>query len=186
MKKILIPICSAVILLAACNDQPKDSKEVAEKANERKLDSLDLEDDGEFAVKAADGGMMEVQLGEYAQKNAASPQVKEFGALMVKDHTTGNEALKALAKQKNITLPTSLSNDKQKKVGDLTKLKGAEFDKEYMSFMVKDHKEDIEEFSEQAKDGKDAELKQWASEKVPVLQHHLREAEKLDSIFRKK
>ncbi len=178
MKKIFLLIgCCAFML--ACNNQPDDSKEAAEETNEAVLQKTDLEDDAEFAVDAADGGMLEVTLGELAAKNAASPMVKEFAAMMVTDHSNGNEELKALAMQKNITLPAALSESKQKKVDDLTKLNGAEFDKEYMAFMVEDHKEDIREFEKQAQNGNDADLKQWASNKVAVLQKHLAEAERI-------
>lgn len=184
MKKIFLFGCIAAILFVACNNEPKDSKDVAEETNEARLDSLDMEDDGEFAVKAADGGMLEVRLGEMAQQSAASAEVKEFGSMMVADHGKANEELKALAAQKGIALPTSLSNDHQRKVDDLAKLKGADFDKEYISVMLKAHREDIEEFSEQTRDGKDSTLVRWASEKLPALQQHLREAERIDSVLR--
>lgn len=69
---------------------------------------------------------------------------------------------------------------------DFTKLKGAEFDKEYISFMVKDHKEDIDKFNKQAEKGNDNELKTWAAGKAPTLQHHLREAERIDSTLNKR
>lgn len=88
---------------------------MTEEANEQKLDSTNLEDDAEFAVKAADGGMMEVRLGELSKTNASSAQVKKFGDMMVSDHSKANDELKSLAAQKNITLPTALSGDKQKK-----------------------------------------------------------------------
>lgn len=40
---------------------------------------------------------MEVELGTYATKNAASEKVKEFGARMAKDHGKDIEEAKALA-----------------------------------------------------------------------------------------
>ena len=55
----------------------------------------------------------------------------------------------------------------------LTKLSGAEFDREYMETMVDDHKEDIEKFQTQADKGKDPELKKFASENLPILKKHL-------------
>lgn len=182
MKKIKfsIMLIAAVMSFAACNSQKtEDTTEVAEEQNEAKLDTTDLEDDAEFAVAAADGGMMEVQLGELAQKNAASAEVKKFGETMMTDHSKASEELKTLAAQKNITLPAMLSNEKQKKYDDLAKKKGAEFDKAYMSFMVDDHKEDISEFEEAAKEAKDPDVKAWAQGKVPTLKHHLEMAEAL-------
>jgi putative membrane protein len=182
MKKITLSsmVVASMLLFSACsNNKSDDTKEVAEEQNEQKLDDTNLEDDSEFAVAAADGGMLEVQLGELAQTNGASADVKKFGETMVKDHSKANEELKALAQQKNITLPMSLSDDKQKKYDDLSKKKGADFDKAYASYMVDDHKEDISEFEEAAKDAKDPEVKSWAAGKVPTLKHHLEMAEAL-------
>ena len=182
MKKITLSalIVAAMLTFTACNNtKTEDSKEVAEEQNDAKLDDTKLEDDSEFAVDAADGGMLEVQLGELAKTNASSAEVKKFAAQMVTDHGKANDELKALATQKNITLPMAVSDDKMKKIEDLTKKKGAEFDKDYISFMVDDHKEDISKFEEAASDAKDAEVKAWAAGKVPALKHHLEMAQAL-------
>ncbi len=175
-------LAASLLGMAACNETKKeDSTEMAEEQNEAMTDNADmeneLEDDMEFAVAAADGGMMEVQLGELAQRNGSSAAVKDFGKMMVTDHGKANDELKALAQQKNITLPTSMSSDKQKMYDDLAKKTGKDFDKAYADHMVKDHKKDIDEFKEEAQDGKMPELKSWASEKVPTLEMHLQKAQ---------
>lgn len=182
MKKITLSamVIALAITFSACNNtKTEDSKEVAEEQNEAKLDTTALDDDSEFAVDAADGGMMEVKLGELAQTNAASAEVKKFGKTMADDHGKAGDELKALAGKKNITLPMALSDEKQKKYDDLAKKKGKEFDEAYVSFMVDDHKEDIDEFEEAAKDAKDPEVKSWAAGKLPTLKHHLEMAEGL-------
>ncbi len=179
MKKTIVNtlLLAALLSAASCgNNNETDSKEVAEEQNEAKLDDTNLEKDAEFAVAAADGGMMEVELGKLAATNAASAQVKEFAQGMVADHSQANEELKSLAASKNIALPAMLSEDKQKKVNELAEKKGAGFDKAYMDFMVDDHEEDIKKFQNEADNGNDAEIKGWASGKVPVLQHHLQMA----------
>ena len=45
--------------------------------------------------------------------------------------------------------------------------------------MVRDHKEAIDEFEDQAEGGNDPELKSWDSSKVTALRHHLTEAERV-------
>jgi putative membrane protein len=179
MKKLAFNFLLAASLFAAvaCNENKKeDSAEMAEEQNEEKFGDR-MEDDTEFAVAAASGGMMEVQMGELAQRNGSSAAVKEFGKMMVNDHGKANEELKALAQQKNITLPTSMGEDKQEMYDDLAKKTGKDFDKAYADMMVKDHKKDIDEFKEMAEDGKDPELKSWASGKVATLEMHLQKAE---------
>ena len=96
---------------------------------------------------------------------------------MVDDHSKANSELATLAAQKQISIPPTLSEKKQTKYDDLSKIKGSEFDKAYAKFMVEDHKEDIEAFKKEAEKGIDAELKAWAAEKVPTLEHHLMMAE---------
>lgn len=182
MKKIKLSalFLAGILTFSACNSsENKDSKEAAEDQNEQKFDDTKLEDDTEFAVAAADGGMFEVQLGELAEKNAVSKDVKDFGSMMVKDHSKANDELKTLAAQKNITLPATLSEDKQKKYNDIAAKKGKDFDKAYVSLMVDDHKMDIKEFEEASKDAKDAEVKSWAAGKLPTLNHHLETVQNL-------
>lgn len=174
MKKLsigLLLILGAWTFQSCNSSEKKDSTEQAEDVNEDKANVK--EDDSEFAVKAANGGMFEVELGRLAQEKAQSQQVKDFGAHMVKDHSKANDELKAVASSKNITLPATLGDDAQKKVNDLSKLSGAEFDKEYVKLMVDDHKEDVDDFEEAAKDAKDADVKAFAAKTLPTLKEHL-------------
>ena len=60
---------------------------------------------------------------------------------------------------------------------DLAEKTGAEFDKEYVDQMVKDHKDNIDRFKKEADDGNDAQIKSWASGKLATLEHHLTLAE---------
>lgn len=130
-------------------------------------------DDSKFMTKAASGGMMEVQLGQMAQQKAKDQRVKDFGAMMVRDHTKANDELKALAATKNIALPTTLADDHQKHVADMEKMAGADFDKHYISMMVDDHKEDISDFEKASGSAADADIKSFATKTLPVLRTHL-------------
>jgi putative membrane protein len=130
-------------------------------------------------VSAADAGLMEVQLATLALSKATSGKVKEFAQMMLDDHTKANEELKALAQKKNITLPTSLSDKHQKKYTKMSEKTGADFDKEYCDLMVKDHKDVVEMFKKAQENSKDPDLKAWASEKLPTLEHHLSMAERM-------
>lgn len=177
MKKILLLAFAAGTLAACGNKEAKtDSMETTEAVNE-KLDDTHLEDDAEFAAKAAEGSMLEVQLGELAQTNATSPKVKEFGQTMINDHTKANDELKELAKTKNIALPAALGTEKANKYEELKAKKGNEFDKAYIDYMIKDHEEDIDAFREQSKEGNDPDIKAWAGGKLPTLEHHLQMAQ---------
>lgn len=133
--------------------------------------------DKKFVWNAAVGGMEEVQLGQLAVQKASDPDVKSFGQRMVDDHSKANDKLKALASQKGVTLPTTLPSDMKKDVAKLTKLSGAEFDHQYMSMMVKDHKKDVSEFEKETKQARDSDLKSFAQSTLPTLRDHLKMAE---------
>jgi putative membrane protein len=129
--------------------------------------------DAAFAMKAAQGGKAEVQLGQLAAQKASNPDVKAFGQQMVDDHTKANEKLKSVAQAQNMTLPDSLDAKQQAEYTKLQDLSGPSFDREYVKCMVKDHEEDVKEFQKEANSGKDPQMKSFASETLPVLQEHL-------------
>jgi putative membrane protein len=93
--------------------------------------------------------------------------------MMVTDHTQAGDQLKQLAATKNITLPASLSDDSQKKLDNLSKKTGKDFDKGYTDAMLKDHKDAVDKFQKGSNDLKDADLKNFATQTLPTLQMHL-------------
>ena len=133
--------------------------------------------DRTFVMKAAEGGMAEVELGRLAASKATDPDVKAFGQRMVDDHTKANDKLKAIASEEGITLPTELKGEAKSMHDKLSKASGADFDKMYMKHMVTDHKKDVAEFEKESKNGKDSDVKQFASDTLPTLREHLQMAQ---------
>jgi len=179
--------------LGACQGN-KDSKGAADSANQAKdttqtsmSDSGKAatpaikvdENDAKFAVEAANGGMAEVVLGKLAAEKATNQKVKDFGTMMVTDHSKANDELKALAHKLNITLPDSISSDESKTRDNLSKKAGADFDKAYVKNMVDDHKKDVKAFEDAAKNCKDSDLKAFATQTLPTLKMHLEAIEKI-------
>ncbi len=136
--------------------------------------------DKTFVKKAAEGGMAEVELGQLATQNAKSDEVKQFGQRMVDDHTKANDQLKQVAQEKGVTLPTDLSAKDKAEKDRLSKLKGEQFDKAYMQHMVMDHKKDVAEFQKESTSGKDSDVKNFASQTLPTLQDHLKQAQQVE------
>lgn len=199
MKKLsfIAVACMALFSFQACNDAGSDDAvESANESNEVKQDSAEntganrppasnvSEEDSKFAVEAASGGMMEVQLGELAQQKASSQQVKDFGAMMVRDHSKANDELKAIALNKNITLPPAPGEDHMDHIKKLSEKSGKEFDKDYMRMMVKDHEDDINKFEKCSKDAKDADLKAFAEKTLPTLREHHNAAKKINDAIK--
>jgi len=129
--------------------------------------------DSMFVIEAAVGGMMEVESGNFAQQNATSQRVKDFGSMMVTDHGKANQELTSLASSHGITLPTSLPADVQKHIDQMKKMTGKAFDQHYVNMMVTDHQKDIAKFKKQSTSGASDDLKTWATNTLPVLQKHM-------------
>ena len=203
MKKLNAIVIAAIAAcsLQACHSAKNDSKAAADSVNEThamttdssKMDTSSSamasmtvdKDDAQFATKAASGGMAEVELGKIAQKNGSSQKVKDFGTMMVTDHSKANEELMALAKSKNITLPAAPGADEQKNIDDLSKKTGTDFDKAYASAMGKDHKTDISLFEGASKNAKDPDLKAFATKTLPTLKMHLQAAQAAEAAVKK-
>ena len=164
--------------------QVSDSTSVSASAGTMETQNMVSSETKTFMEKAATGGMMEVQLGQMAQEKASSQEVKDFGQQMVTDHSKANEDLKALAQEKNVTLPDSLMSKQQRNVDKLSKLSGEEFDKEYMKMMVKDHEKDVKTYEKASKNISDPAVQDFASKTLPVLKEHLQEAENIEGQLR--
>lgn len=137
-------------------------------------------DDKDFMQKAAKGNIAEVELARLAQEKTSDPEVKELAQHILDDHQKTNQELKQLADKKGVNLPDDAGALDEVTKAKLSRKSGADFDKEYVKAMVKDHEKDLKKFQKQANQGKDAEVKQFASQTVPMLQHHLEMAQRLD------
>jgi putative membrane protein len=137
--------------------------------------------DREFAMKAASGGMAEVQAAQLAEQRATSPQIKQFAQRMITDHSAANTELQQIAKQANIALPSQPTGKDAAEGQKLRGLNGRAFDQAYAQGQQRDHQETVELFQKEASSGQDPALKAFAQKTLPILQQHLQMAEALNA-----
>jgi putative membrane protein len=130
--------------------------------------------DASFYKNAAEGGISEVDAGHLAQDKGNSQKVKDFGAMMVKDHSAANEKLQALASSKNVTLPTSASVGQMATKAKLDVLSGDTFDKSYVKGQISAHRDTIALFRKEISSGQDADAKAFATATLPTIKAHLK------------
>ncbi len=130
--------------------------------------------DMHFAREAAEGGMLEVQLGHIAVQKSQNDMIKAFGQRMIDDHTKLNDQLKSIAAKDNIPLPTKLDARDQATVDRFSKMTGTEFDRVYPRDMVRDHENDMAAFQKEANTATNPDLKNFANTGLPIIQEHLR------------
>jgi putative membrane protein len=131
-----------------------------------------------FLRKAAEGGIAEVKLGQLAAQKG-SDEVKAFGQKMVDDHTKMNSEMAEVADSLGVMLPKSMNKEDQAEYDKLNGLSGNDFDMEYLSFMVKDHHNDLHEFRMEAASRADPTLRDEVVKAEGVIHDHTVMVDKL-------
>ena len=128
--------------------------------------------------KLHESDQKEIEAGKLAQKNGQSQQVRDYGKMLVKDHTAADKKVAGLAKKEKVSLsegtPTSGGE-----MNDMSGMAGSAFDRRFAGDMVDDHKKDIAEVTEARDSTKDQHLKKLLSDLLPTLQKHEDAAQKI-------
>ena len=179
MNTLIKTICmgglAAIISLASCKKDDDNNN------NPRtQLDPVDTT----FMNKAAQGGLAEVELGQLAASKGQAPAIRNFGQMMVNDHSGQNNELKQIASNKNYNLPNTLDPTHAMMKAMLSTLSGAKFDSVYISGQVVDHQATSTLFDNEKNNGKDQDLKNFAAKYQPAINMHLQRAITIrDSLF---
>jgi putative membrane protein len=170
MKKLsltLIMLLGSVFIISSCK---KDS-------DHHTMDNQD------FVTQASSANMFEIAAGNLAINNSSNVNVKAFGNHMVTDHGQTGAQMATLANQKGWTIPTTLLAKHQNNLSVLAALTGTAFDKQFAAMMVTSHQETIALFENASDDTgvRDADLRAFASSKLPTLREHLADAQTLQT-----
>lgn len=135
--------------------------------------------DKNFVEKAAKGGAEEVALSQVALERSTNPQVKEFAQMMVTDHNDANSQLMSFAQTKGVELSSKEINVKKWQKKD-----AKDFDADYISQMIDDHKDAVKLFQKESTNGEDGDLKAFAEKTLPTLQSHLDKAQEIKAALK--
>jgi putative membrane protein len=167
---------SAVAIALALGTTAVQAQQQQQPVQEAKKVDKESQD---FIKKAIQHNHAEVDAGKLAQEKASNPAVKQFGAMMEKDHSDANNMAKTTAKVLDVELPESADMVHQASYLKMKLLQGDTFDRSYMNDMVQDHEKDIAEYEKAAGRGDVAGA--YAKEMLPKLKAHLEEAKKIDA-----
>jgi len=137
--------------------------------------------DQQFVDFAAQTDMVESNLGELAQSVASAQQVKDYGQMLVTDHTNDYSQLYKVAQQASLTVPNAIDKENNNKmITPFHKLKGEAFDHRYIQEMIIGHTKAIAVYKKEAADAQNPTLKSYAEQTLPTLQKHLDSAKALE------
>ena len=136
--------------------------------------------DKQFLMTAAQAGNAEIVASKTATGKANSDAVKAFASEMLADHAKVADGLKKLANSKGISVPDEPSMKQQALIAKLNVLDGAKFDQLYTAEIgVVAHKEAVALFRKAVVNAKDGDVKAFAQQTLPALEHHLQMAQSL-------
>jgi len=134
--------------------------------------------DEKFIIEQLDAQIMDIEESKLAITKGTNDPIQLYGEWMQKDHLQMKKELQALAIQKNISIPTRLSNEKAEALTRLRNLEGKEFDQEFVRMMRIDHLMDIRSLKTACK-STDPDVRAFAQKYLPVLKSHLSGLEEL-------
>ena len=133
-----------------------------------------------FITALAQSDEFERHAGEMAERKGVSPRVREFGSMMVRDHTKTTQDLQAAIRRTGHAAPPTppLSGAQQHMLEQL-RTSGANFDALYLQQQVQAHQDALGELQSYARDGHNAVLRDAARQTIPLVQNHLAMAQQL-------
>jgi putative membrane protein len=130
----------------------------------------------------------EIALGKLASTKATNAKVREFGQEMVKDHTQMMKDAHALMEKVNATADSTWDDAKDlagagaDKLKELTdKAKGADWDKNYIDFMVDGHQKVLGKLQDAAKATSDTTVAAGLAKASAKVQEHLTKAQSIQA-----
>jgi putative membrane protein len=132
-----------------------------------------------FLKRAVEGNFAEVEMGKLAQQNGQNESVKKFGQTLIDDHSAANQKAIDAAKSMGMTPPDGPSAKQKADYARMSKISGAQFDRDFAMHMTMDHEKDIAEYKKEAKQADAAG--EYAEGQIDVLESHLKTAKLLKS-----
>ena len=136
-----------------------------------------------FVRAAAASDLYEMEASRLAEQRSQNTEVKRFAQHMLRDHGKTTGELKGMLPQlQGVSaqqMATSPDRQHQALLEQLQGAQGAEFDRVFAQQQLQSHQAAVDLFRAYAQSGDDARLKQWATQTLPSLEEHLREAQQL-------
>lgn len=127
-----------------------------------------------YVMRATMSDLYEIESGRQAMENGNSSTIRDFGRMMVNDHTASSRDLKAAIEESalRVTAPTELDAEHRAMIDRLERAEGAEFDREYMRQQMAAHRKALDLHQQFQQIGEDINLQSFARNVLPVIQKH--------------
>jgi putative membrane protein len=185
MKSLLIPavlLASTGLAVAGCSsnaDNAADADATATTTPAAVDTPAPARHAAEFLTDAIQTNNAEIKFGQAAQDMGSTQAVKDFGRMLVDDHTKANTEATEIAQAMNVAVPTGVKPEDMAAYNMATSMTGADFDQDFANAMVKGHQKAIDMFKQEVDSGDPAQVTDFAKQTLPTLQMHLETAQSL-------
>jgi putative membrane protein len=128
--------------------------------------------DRNFMNKITYTNLGEVDAGNIAKDRGSNTAIINYGNMMVIDHSKAHSELSTIAQNNGTTLPGETDQEHKDIAAMLMTLNGDAFDSTYIHKMIEGHDKAITLLQDEISNGQNASVKQYASNKLPIVQHH--------------
>jgi len=135
--------------------------------------------DKRFVKEASQYLYAENEISRLAERQSNSDGVKHFASTILGGNKKMIDELRDVAHDRNYHISEELTDKQRDTMDRLRRLEGTNFDVQYMSNEVEDHKALVELFERASKECQDDALRKFADRKVSPLRDHLANAEEL-------
>lgn len=122
--------------------------------------------------EVAQMNMATIKFAELASQKAQNSELKEYAEKLEKDHEKAQEKLETIAKDHDVTLPTSVDAKCQEELTKLKAYTGAQFDREFAKGAVQGHAMAVKKLQEASTSVKDSDLSQYLKNMLSTVKEH--------------
>ncbi|HEY6124519.1 MAG TPA: DUF4142 domain-containing protein [Steroidobacteraceae bacterium] len=131
-------------------------------------------DDIAFVRQATESGRKEIDSARDALPQLQRPELKRIAGMLVSDHGGANARLTKIADAKGWPLPATESTDSPP-----SGTASGDFDAKWTAEMIAGHEKSVALYRAQAQGGEDKDVRKYARDTLPTIEHHLAELRRL-------
>lgn len=167
MKVLLASVAAAALLSACARNAPPAEPVVA-------VDPSSPLAAPNYLSIAGSSDQFEIQSGQLAQQMSQNQQIRQFGQMLVADHTASTQQLLAAAQSAGITPPPpALRPEHAAMLQQIQSAPPGQFDMIFRDVQIQAHQQALQLHQNYANGGDTPTLRTAATNIVPVVQNHL-------------
>jgi putative membrane protein len=135
--------------------------------------------DNQFIREVAADNMLEVRLAQLAESKGQSSAVKQLAARIAADHNRLQDEWLAMASSNGQQFKPGIGKHHKAKLNQLQKLSGRDFDRAYITTVVRNHKDYIDYFEKEGRSAHSTQVRELVNRDLPTLRSDFTQAKQV-------